>query len=322
MGQLRKSRRDRTRQGVRVDVNRRDIAIKQLLRRYKYLDTRQVWALLPDDVRGNSYTHFQKRLMKLTDWGLIKRTLDDYQPRNIVYLGHEIYEDGEKGSEYGLYEESITGLAAGHGLQLSHALMICSALCSLELGARKAGLRFITWPEIFAKAPKETREAKDPLPFRVDVTYKPLTGTKSEPVTWRPDSPPFGFGYGLNPEGKELAIFGVLEAERTNKVTRTTIKQTSFLKKYLCYREVKNRGLYHKQYGLPHLYVFVVAPSALHIQNMKAAVRDVSPTGDSKILFQRIPIFGSKYETIPPMPELVTTAWERAGHEPLDISKA
>src|SRR5262249_46521770 len=45
----------------------------------------------------------------------------------------------------------------GVARQFAHQLMICDCLASIELGVRQnTALRFISWQEILAKAPKET----------------------------------------------------------------------------------------------------------------------------------------------------------------------
>lgn len=320
----RRSRRDRERRGNEPIIGPRDVAVLKLLTRYRYLDSRQLWLLLQDDVRGTDETGFKKRLRQLTDWGYLWRSLNGRLPKSTLFLGHEIYELHQEGKRHLAYhrlqEENITGLSAGAGLFFPHALMICSALASLELGARMAGVRFITWQEILARAPGDTRLAKHPWSFPVEISHRfPSGATHERKFTLTPDSPPFGFEY-AGATGK-LYRFGVLEAERRNRVWCSNLDQTSWLKKALGYRDVAQRTLYRTRLGLPNLFVFTVAVTRRHIETMKSLTFDVTGAkGSGMFLFQQIPAFGHRYKALPPLPTLFTAPWERAGREPLTIS--
>jgi hypothetical protein len=322
----RRSRRSRERRGNEPIIGARDAAVFKLLTRYRYLDSRQLWSLLRDDVRGTDETGFKKRLRQLTDWGYLWRSLTDRLPRNMLFLGHEIYELHEAGKKHltyhGIQEKNITGLSAGAGLSFPHALMICSTLASLELGARTAGVRFITWQEILARAPDDTRCAKHPWSFSVEISHRFPTGTTPQKkFKLTPDSPPFGFEYpGMT--GK-LYRFGVLEAERENRVWCSNLEQTSWLKKTLAYHDLAQRKLYRTQLGLPNFFVFTVAVTKRHIETMKSLILEVTQgKGSGMLLFQRIPAFGHRYRAPPPFPQLFAAPWDRAGHAPLDVSAA
>ena len=210
----RRSRRDATAIGNPPQIGPRDLATFLLLTRYRYLDSRQLWRLLPPDLRretpnpnakySSAEIEYKRRLRRLRDHGYLFRSLHDgHPPRlsgNFDYRGYEIYEIGDAAVNHlaykGIQEENITGHSVGATLQFPHALMICSTLASLEMGAVANGVRFITWPEILINAPSETRYKKHPWQFpEVEISYRFSKGTETEHVAAKPDSPPFGFEY-------------------------------------------------------------------------------------------------------------------------------
>ena len=220
----RRSRRKLAPHGNPPVISARDVELFRLLTRYRYLDSRQLWQLLPlpsgathsrissnRSVRTSARRHrlpSLTRLRKLADWGYIDRSLNGRLPPQMRFMGYEIYEIGDEAVLYlsraGIEEEDITALSVGSTLQFSHALMICSTLASLEIGAMQAGVRFITWQEILAKAPEETRFAKHPWLFpEVSIEYKFPNGVERNKVRLRPDCPPFGFEYTV---GRQKAL--------------------------------------------------------------------------------------------------------------------
>ena len=223
----RRSRRKLAPHGNPPVISARDVELFRLLTRYRYLDSRQLWQLLPLSIRCYPQPHkqqperkdkrtsaqiaFTARLRKLADWGYIDRSLNGRLPPQMRFMGYEIYEIGDEAVLYlsraGIHEEDITALSVGSTLQFSHALMICSTLASLEIGAMQAGVRFITWQEILGKAPEETRFAKHPWLFpEVSIEYKFPNGVERNKVRLRPDCPPFGFEYTVGRTEKALSL--------------------------------------------------------------------------------------------------------------------
>ena len=342
MERKRRTRRDIRPIGNPPVIGPRDVALFLLLTRYRYLDSRQLWQLLPAEVRAKPQPHrqrlhkkskltsaeiaFKLRLQKLTCWGYLTRSLNGRLPKSMRYLGHEIYELGEEAllylARHQIYEEDITGLSVGSMLLFPHALMICSTLASLEVGANETpGVRFVTWKEILAKAPKETRFSKNPWLFpEVAITYDFPNGRHRESVRLKPDCPPFGFEYDT-PDGK-FYRFATLEAERSNKVRANNLKDTSWLKKALGYQELQRRGLLSSHFDLPNFFVIVTAPTQGHIETMKALMMDLTGgSGSHMYLFSRIPVYARHYETLPPMPELFTQPLQRAGRPDLCLCR-
>jgi hypothetical protein len=325
----RRSRRDTRPIGNPPVIGPRDVAFFLLLTRYRYLDSRLLWRLLPmrretpnpNAKYSSAEIAFKQRLQKLTSWGYVTRSLTSRLPPTMRYLGHEVYELGSEAEKHlaynGIQEENITGLSVGSALQFPHALMICSTLAELEIGAREHGIRFITWPEILASAPQETSLAKNPWQFpEVEISYQYPNGLERQRVRARPDSPPFGFEY---PDG--TCVFGALEAERSNKIWANNLKDASWLRKALTYRALRQNGRLLTHFNLPNFYIFTVAPTATHIANMKELViKLTNNSGSDMFCFSPIPVYERKYATLPPMPMLFATPFTRAGRSAFLLS--
>ena len=342
MALKRRSRRDTAPIGNPPVIGPRDVALFLLLTRYRYLDSRQLWRLLPAEVREKPQPHrqkrdkksklssaeiaFKQRLQKLTSWGYLTRSLNGRLPKTMRYFGHEIYEIASEALLYlalhQIQEVDITGLAVGSTLQFPHALMICSSLASLEIGANETpGVRFITWQEILARAPREARFSKNPWLFpEVAISYDYPAGTQRERVRLKPDCPPFGFEYDT-PNGK-LFTFATIEAERSNKAWANNLEDTSWLKKALGYQELRRRGLLLSHFNLPNFFIIVTAPTRGHVETMKSLLMEITNNaGSDMYLFSRIPVYARHYETLPPMPELFTEPLQRAGRPDLCFSR-
>jgi hypothetical protein len=299
----RRSRRDNTRVSSEITLNDRDIAVFLLLIRYKYLDSYQLWRLLPPSLRqekpnpNSKYSsleiHFKQRLKRLTEWGYIRRALYHHERHRLeegmIYTGFEIYEIWDAAllflSHADIPHTSITGLSVGSAIQFPHARMIISTLASLEMGAVDAGVRMITWEEILARAPNETRHARDPWLFpEVSISYEFPEGPKRHNKKARPDCPPFGFEYTM-PDGSKAANFFTIEAERTNKAWANNLEDTSWLQKALVYRELRRSGKLFSHFGLPKFYIIVVSPTRQHIETMKKLVMELTNGSGSEMFF-------------------------------------
>lgn len=333
----RRHRRNPAVRGGPPTITPQDVAVFRLLTRYRYLDSHLLWRLLPGEVKGtpqlerrladrkskveSAETHFKKRLLRLTTWGYIHRSLDDHLSGDTAYFGNEIYELWDAGalqlSELGLNEENITGLRAGNERHFAHALMICSALAAIELGVRATpGVRFITGHEILANAPVEARTSDDPwlLP-EVEISYrfgsdKAAVGKR---IRLRPDSPLFGFEYACEPQPR--VRFAVLEVENKNRISCGNLEQNSWLRKVLAYKRLREERLIQQKYTIPNLFVYAIGPSKKHTEHMQKVVEEIhAPTGSSMFLFTAMPSFGYHYNKMPaPALDLFTRPLQTAG---------
>jgi hypothetical protein len=245
----RRSRRDKSPIGNPPVIGPRDVRSSSSSPAIATSTAGQLWRLLPPEVRSRPQPERQKadrksklssaeyafkdRLAKLlTSWGYLDRSLNGRLPPNMQYLGHEIYEIGDDAvlhlASHQIQEDDITSLSVGSTLQFPHALMICSTLASFDIGASETpGVRFVTWQEILARAPQETRFAKNPWLFpEVKIEYDFPNGRQENDIRLKPDCPPFGFEY-TRPDGSKLYRFATIEAERSNKVWCNNLEDTS-----------------------------------------------------------------------------------------------
>jgi hypothetical protein len=290
----------RTRTGRRIELSARDIELFRLLVRYRYLRSTYLYAFLG----GASLTRFKERLGDLFHEGYLDRPREqwefvDARCRPVV---HEIGAGGLQvlRNLVGAVESATFLKSAPR--QYRHALMICEALASLELGCRQSGLRFVACPEILAKAPEATR---------------------SSGVPWRLPLPSGGY---IAPDG----VFGIehregaaksyrffaLEADRgTMPVSRTALGQTSYLAKLGCYREVISRGGHREQWSVPNLLVLTLTTSASRLADMlRIGAGNLGP----EFLFQAT----GEGDLLRPDLALLGEPWQRAGHAPFSLTES
>jgi len=311
----------RTRTGKRIELTSRDIEIFKLLERYRYLRSTFIHAF----VGGASETRFKERLGHLYhEDTYLNRPQQQWQFAHSRYMP-AVYENADAARDvlrgYGLLDagSGLSPGSAGANRQFAHTLMICEILASIELGVRAdPNLRFISWTEIFAKAPESTRNS--PYPFRIPV---PLAQVQAEQRTFQgnafivPDGL-FGLEYAVG--GKKSYRFFALEADRaTMPVVRSRSDQTSFLKKILAYLEIAGRQLYKSHLGLPNLLMLTVTTVERHKDQMMSALRQISG-GSAAFLFKATSGLGTFNKAPVPTPTILTDPWERVGYTPLRIN--
>ncbi len=316
----RRSRMCRTASGKRLELTARDIEIFKLLQRYRYLRSTFLYAF----VGGKNETRFKERLGALFhDGRYINRPKDQWQFAGARYAP-AIYELDRAGeavlAELGVGSQRAA--STGSHSQFAHSLMIAETLASIELGSRAAGnVRFISAEEIIANAPDTARKAGKPLALPVSITHIfPRDRTESAVFDLIPDAV-FGLAY-TEPGGAKSYRFFALEAERENRVAASSLKQTSFLKKVLAYRDIAARETYRAQFGTPNLVVLVVTGSMARVETMKKVVMEVTAgKGSSMFLFRPFPTLADPFKPASPTTDLFSGPWLRAGHPDFFINK-
>ena len=202
----------------------------------------------------------------------------------------------------------------GEQRQFHHALMICDILASIELATKATiRLRYIGCDEILAKAPGATRNASAPLQFPVSIAHVFSWGRR-ERVDLRlaPDGL-FGLEYGS--AGAKSYRFFALEADRaTILVSRKNLRQSSYLRKILGYREILARKLYKTHLGIPNLIVPAVASSEPHMHNIVRLAGEICEDTLAKtFLFKTIP------RSSEPVQDMLSAPWHRPRRDPCDI---
>lgn len=312
--------------GKRIELTERDLELFKLLNRYHYLRSNFLYAFLG----GSSATRFKERLGHLYhDGRYINRPEQQWQYANCRYMP-VIYELDTKGEqvlrELGLMQEDSPLLKKGRmgaHRQFAHQLMICDCMSSIELGVRQdPDLRFISWQEIIAKAPEETRNGDNPfeLPVTISHTFSRTGKAQRADIKVVPDGL-FGLEYGH--EGKKTYRFFVLEADRsTIPIARSNLRQTSYLRKILAYREIATQTIHKSRLGVPNLVVLSVTTNEHHAINIMTLVEELAHEGKSKLfLFKTISSLGDFGKAPEPTPQILTSPWQRVGYESMCINR-
>lgn len=216
--------------------------------------------------------------------------------------------------------EALTWLRRGRESHttFAHSVMICDALSSIELSIRqRPELRLIAWKEIQARLPDTTRGSSllHCLPVSISHTIRGAVHCSSKALM--PDAV-----FGIEYVGKGRRFFA-LECDRDHEpVYRSNLTQTSYLRKILQYRQVTLEKTYETHWGLPNLMVLNLTTSELHKNKILALVTDLTGgRGNNYLLFKTMPSLGD----FGPLPGvdggLLTVPWQRAGHEPFNISQ-
>lgn len=264
----------RRKTGKSLALTPRDLAIFELLERYRYLRSTFIHAF----VGGASATRFKERLGDLYhEGGYLNRPEQQWQVANSRYMP-VVYENGKRAREvlamHGRFADPCPHMpygTSGAGRQFTHSLMICETLASIELVAKaRADLRFVAWPEILAKAPETVRRSGYPLRLPLSASSrsdKECGGNRRFVV---PDGL-FGIEY-RREEGKAYRFFALELDCGTMPVRRSGRSGSSFAGKLEAYWHLIEAGTYRSSLGIPNLLVLSVTTSEYRMRTMMSAL--------------------------------------------------
>ena len=194
-----------------------------------------------------------------------------------------------------------------------HRFMTSCITASIELATiANPKLRYIPQSEILGKLN---------APLRIPITIKnPLT-RKKEKRDLIPDAI-FAIEYKY-PEGKKYLAF-FLEADRNTEPNRSyNFERKSYRRTILQYRELISQKLYKSHYGLnAGALVLNVTTSHTHMENLIELTKELSfHNRNNFMLYQGLPDFGYPFKPPPPLLNLITDPWKRAGRDPFHINK-
>ena len=194
-----------------------------------------------------------------------------------------------------------------------HKHMVACITASIELATFKdPNLTYIPGSTILERAQASLRYT---VPFK-----NPKTG-KTEKIDLVPDAL---FGLEYKNGGKKSYRFFLVEADRASEPSRATkFNRKSHLRNILQYREYVGGGLYKKHLKLTAgLLVLNVTTSEQTMRKMIELTSEVSPRGNTYMLFQVAGEFGRFFKPPKPMLGLAIDQWNRAGLECMDIVTA
>ena len=194
-----------------------------------------------------------------------------------------------------------------------HDIAAGYVLASLALGAREAGIRFVSWRDILnrPRCPVETRDSRNPSA----IPYE----TNGERHVLIPDGL-FGLQYSSG------ACFFALEIDMgTEQQQDNTLKSTTLRQKFRAYRVVMRERLFASRFALPSLMLTTVTTGAIRMRNMMEHVASLSDHGAQDLgralLFKAIPSLSPRLPERPPITgHMLTIPWERSNHPQLNLA--
>jgi hypothetical protein len=310
--------------GKRIELTQRDFELFTVLSRYRYLRSNFLFAFLG----GKSETRFKERLGHLYHEGrYINRPQQQWQFGNSRYapVVYELDVEGERAlrlvERWEATNPGLRNVRAGAQRQFLHQLMICECTASIELATKRhPGLRFISSRDILAKAPAEIRELDNPfeMPVAIPSTLLRSERTADAMTAIIPDEL---FGLEFIGEGRKSYRFFALEVDRgTMPVKRSDLRQSSYLRKILAYRQIAAQSVYKSHLGLPNFVVLNVALTEERMRSIMSAVAGVAHEGRSKLFLFKIVGSVAGIGKAEPIPHLLTEPWLRVGHDPVRLT--
>jgi hypothetical protein len=293
----------------------RDVAIFQLLARFRYLPSDYIHAFV-----GGNAKALGRRL------NLLCRKPNLYlarpqQQRQSAAANHRplIYALDERGSRT-LRERGLPLPPSTPVRNFAHELMVAQVTASIELGTKENGsVRVITWSEILEseKTPKATRDSATPS-LRVAYSFNAHTCTSEITA----DAFPFGLER-VNDDGRTYLFFPGIEADcGTEPIDPRDSHRSSIAKKFAAYMAVAEQTLHRTHFGFPNFFVPLITTNARRMQSMMQLLDRVTDGRGSKMfLFKVFPSFTSAEK--PPIPNghMLTEPWQRVGFPPLTLDR-
>lgn len=147
---------------------------------------------------------------------------------------------------------------------IKHTLAISDVRVALTAACRDhTDLRLQCRNELLETLPAETQSARNPWTWRVRIQYD----GSFQDIGLIPDDT---FALFL-PDGRRRPY--VLECDRgTMPVERSSLSQTSMLRKFLAYESARLQGIHTRQFGWRNFRVLTTTPSIERADNMRALI--------------------------------------------------
>jgi hypothetical protein len=264
---------------------KRDLEILQYLHRYRYLDTRHIFALVRSSNR-KAYLAIKRLMLR----GLIAKL-----PNNRFQRDRRgdprVYELTKEGlaylSQVGGLVPQATWLRPGNYKNPFHNLNLCLALASIELACREFPVDFFTWDQILAKAPEATQKLERPYV---------LNGLVPDAL----------FSLAL-PDGY-FACFA-LELDLTNHGAK------EYKEKYQRYSDLIYSGWYRKHFDMKQRFYVLTITTNDHHQKM---LYTCMPKKASPLFFKTMREYGSFERAPKPALSIFEDRWDCTDPDPTD----
>ena len=262
-----------------MQITGRDLKLVGHIARHRFLSTEQLVRL-----DGGSLQGVQRCLKALFGHGYLDRPKAQLAeipltgPRAMVYgitrkgarLLREQGQQIDDGARWSLKNKRAGGTFIEHTLQVADFMTRLELACQAE-----GGISLLQEHEIVARAPEKTQSAREPLRWSVPGLEKQF-GVSSVIADAL-----FGLTF-----PNDTAAYFLLELDRgTMPIVRRGFDRTSIARKLAIYWEGWKRERHVELFGLKQMRVLTVAPSRQRVDNMVAAVKDITGGGSNFFLF-------------------------------------
>lgn len=305
MNQVRRNRtrpeRRRTRGGEvhTIRPSRRDVAIFDVLQRYRYLPLNFIYELLPV---GGNYKKFQERLTDLTGARYVNRPAAQWQSYNAFYK-KLAYELGTNGKRHMRDLGRSYDYSPPKGNSYHHELLTSMCIASLEIACSE--IEFIHWPQVmtFDMVPDHTKASK--VPFHL-----PLLHCSQHSLI--PDGTPF-----VIRGSKTLCFAGIETDMHTENITGKN--KATLDGKFRGYMNIAGHKTYSSHYGFPNLMVPFITTSERRMKSMMNQLEAVTEgKGATFMIFTHVPN-PRVIDNSPEPYDLLTRTWYRVGKPPIRL---
>jgi hypothetical protein len=294
----------------------RDIAIFQLLVRYRYLPSDTIHAF----VGGNAKALLHRlNLLSRKPNLYLSRPLQQRQ-NAIANYRPLIYQLDERGSHV-LSDRGLPFPSKNQHHNFAHELMVAQITASIALGAEaNPNVRLILWPEILAheRTPLATRQSPSPTAIRVAYT---LRGEQRHDDIYA-DAQPFGLERQLDGKASYLFFPGIEADCATEPIDASDGARSSIAKKFAAYLAIAEQGLHRSHFGFPNFFVpFITTTAARQRSMMELLDRMTGRRGSKVILFKTFPSFTAPERPPTAAGHMLSEPWLRVGHDPLSLDR-
>ena len=289
----------------RFRITERDIDIVRQVARHRFLRSTHLFQLI-----GGSSQKISERLGPLFHAGFLDRPRSQLEYH--VRGGDSaplVYALGNRGAQLlriqdGLDNADVDWARKNHNTGrefILHTLAVADLRIALTVACRERKGYWVQEPdELLATAPEDTRRARSPWSWRVRVQHKEAM----REIGLLPD---YMFALIL-PDGRRRPF--IVEIDRgTMPVERTTLDQSSMLRKFLAYEGGRKQNLHTYRFGWQNFRVLVVTSSAERAATMRALISKMPTLNGS-------PLFLFAEHTALMKSDVLGTAWTAATGKP------
>ena len=265
-----------------VAPTERDVAIFQLLTRYRYLPSDYIHAFVGGNAKA--LLHRLNLLCRRPNLYLCR----PQQQRQNADANYRplIYQLDERGARV-LRERGLPFLSKSYHHNFAHELMVAQITASIELGVRAdPTLRLITWPEILTdeRTPLATREASTPAAIRVGYTLRSERRTDDVFA----DAFPFGLERRIDGALSYLFFPGIEADCGSEPIDASDSERASIAKKFAAYMAIAEQNIHRSHFGFPNFFVPFITTTTARLDSMLALLSRMTAGRGSKIMLFKV----------------------------------